>query len=162
MTDLVLAAQRVALAPDVSVGHLLMQMVLWLGVIVVALWGLSKLARRSKGMGRRTTRTAKVSGTQPSTLTVVSRQPVGKGQWIAVVEAGAQRFVVGITGAGFTPLGELRGGLSRGDAPPDDAPRGDAHRDEGPATSFEPLFAEGQGERPRGLLDRARAATVRR
>jgi len=145
------------MAPDVSVGHLLAQMVLWLGVIVVALWGLSKLARRSKGMGRRTTKTAKASGAASGRLVVVSRQPVGKGQWIAVVEAEGQRFVVGITGAGFTPLGELRGDALRGDAP-----RGDTPRDEGPAAPLEALFSGGQGEPPRGLLDRARAATVRR
>lgn len=145
MTDLVLAVQHgAAMAPDVSVGHLLVQMVLWLAVIVLALYGLSRLARRTKGAGRRIT---KASGVTSGRLVVVSRQPVGKGQWIAVVEAEGQRFVVGISGAGFTPLGELRG----------DAPRGEA-----PATSLEPLFSERQGERPSSLLDRARAATVRR
>ncbi len=140
-----LAAQHgVAMAPDVSVGHVLAQMVLWLGVIVVALFGLSRLARRSKGAGRRA---PKAPSTKSGRLTVVSRQPVGKGQWIAVVEAEGQRFVVGISGAGFTPLGELRGG---------------AARDEGQAAPVGPLLSEGEGERPHGLLDRARAATVRR
>ncbi len=156
-----LAAQHgVAMAPDVSVGHVLAQMVLWLGVIVVALFGLSKLARRSKGMGRRT---AKVPGTKSGRLTVVSRHPVGKGQWIAVVEAEGQRFLVGITGAGFTPLGELRGEI------PSD--------DDVPATSLESLLAGSagragragivpragsEGEGPYTWLERARAATVRR
>ena len=160
-----LAAQHgVAMAPDVSVGHVLAQMVLWLGVIVVALFGLSKLARRSKGMGRST---AKVPGTKSGRLTVVSRHPVGKGQWIAVVEAEGQRFLVGITGAGFTPLGELRGEI-----PSDD--------DDVPATSLESLLAGSagsagsagragivpragsEGEGPYTWLERARAATVRR
>ncbi|MDA8074902.1 MAG: flagellar biosynthetic protein FliO [Actinomycetota bacterium] len=145
MTDLVLAAQHgTAMAPDVSVGHLLVQMVLWLGVIVVALYGLSRIARRTKGAGRRA---ARASGVKSGRLDVVSRQPVGKGQWIAVVVAEGQRFVVGISGAGFTPLGELRG---------------DAPRDEEPAASLGSLFPEGQGDHPRSLLDRARAATVRR
>ena len=145
MTDLVLAAQHgIAMAPDVSVGHVLAQMVLWLGVIVVALFGLSKLARRRKGTGPRA---AKVPRAKSGDLAVVGRRPVGKGQWIAVVEAEGQRFLVGITGAGFTPLGELRG---------------DTPGAEEPAASLEALFAEDQGERPRNLLERARAATVRR
>ncbi|MGC8470704.1 MAG: FliO/MopB family protein [Acidimicrobiales bacterium] len=144
MTDVVLAAQHgIAMAPDVSVGHVLAQMVLWLGVIVVALFGLSKLARRRKGTGPRA---AKVPRTKSGNLTVVGRHPVGKGQWIAVVEAEGQRFLVGITGAGFTPLGELRG---------------DNPGDGGSAASLEALFSEDQGERPRSVLERARAATVR-
>ncbi len=147
MTDLVFAAQRGAsAAPDVSVGHLIAQMVLWLGVIVVALLGLSRLARRVKGAGRRAT---KMPGTKSGRLTVVGRQPVGKGQWIAVVEAEGQRFLVGISGAGFTPLGELRGGASD---------------DEVPAASLEALFSDGERrdpDQPCGWLERVRAATVR-
>ena len=158
MTDLLVAAQHsAAAAPDLSVGHLLAQMVLWLGVIVVALFGLSKLARRSRGMGHKT---AKGSGTTSGRLTVVSRQPVGKGQWIAVVEAEGQRFLVGISGAGFTPLGELRSGASGAEAP---AALLDSASDAGVRpVSLEALFKEGGPDAPRSWLERAQAATVRR
>jgi flagellar biogenesis protein FliO len=132
------------MAPDVSVGHLLVQMVLWLGVIVAALFALSRLARRSRGSARRAPRTP---GAKRSRVAVVSRQPVGKGQWIAVVEAEGHRFVVGISGAGFTPLGELRG---------------DAPRDEAQTVPLASFLSAREGEQSRGLLDRARAATVRR
>lgn len=184
MTDLLFAAQHgTSMAPDISVGHLLMQMVLWLGVIVGALFGLSKLAQRSKGgAGRRMGSAPRARSDQ---LTVVSRQSVGKGQWIAVVEAEGQRFLVGISSAGFTPLGELRA-----DGPDDSDSPSTSTSSSSPTSSwntssstnsntsntnsntsnttssssaiFEALLSGSKGDEQRTWLDRARAATVRR
>jgi len=168
-----LAAQHTTqMAPDVSVGHLLVQMALWLAVIVGALFGLSKLAQRAKGGARRT---GKVPGTRGDGLTVVSRQPVGKGQWIAVVEAEGQRVLVGISAAGFTPLGELRSDGAAG-GPDAEVPGtlttslgasarslGASARSLGtPDSSLVSLLAASGASAPRSWLDRARAATVRR
>jgi len=112
MGGTLLAASHVAATPDISIGHLLVQMVVAMGIIVGGIWGLSKLVGRSRAAGRSAGRKA---GTflRPRAadhgLTVLSRQPLGKGKCLAVVQVGTQQFLVGIADSGLTPLGELHG-----------------------------------------------------
>lgn len=108
-TLLAAAHGGLATSPDVSIGHLLLQMVLALAVVVGGIWGLSKVmarVRRPSGTGGAFGR----RGPSLAGLTVISRQQIGKGKSIAVVRAGDQSFLVGIADSGLTPLGELRPG----------------------------------------------------
>ena len=122
----VLAAAHggVTTAPDVSIGHVLLQMVVALAIVIGGIWGFGKIMRRSgraKG-SRRTGMLARGRAVEHG-LTVLSRQPVGKGKSIAVVRAGDQCFLVGIADSGLTPLGELKDAGSAGqDAAADDEP----------------------------------------
>lgn len=104
-------------APDVSIGHLLLQMVVAMVLVVGGIWGFGKLMGRSRAAGRNAGRAAggffRSRGTGRSHeqgLTILSRQPVGKGKCIAVVQVGGQQFLVGIADSGLTPLGELHAG----------------------------------------------------
>lgn len=112
----VLAAAHggVSTTQDVSIGHLLLQMVVALGIVIGGIWGFGKVmgrtrARRSGGSGRGR---AAAEG-----LHVLSRQQIGKGKSIAVVQAGGQCFLVGIADSGLTPLGELRAAGGDASAP---------------------------------------------
>lgn len=135
------ARSGVALAPQISVGHLLLQMVLALALVIGAVWALSKLAQRTRGGGRRARR-APVPG-----LRILSRQALGKNKSVAVVEVEGQRFLVGISGTGFTSLGELR---------PDDSSENDAT-----SRTQEKAGVAAGATRARGVLDSLRDATVR-
>lgn len=129
--DLV-AASGVNAAPDISVGHLLLQMVVALAVVAGGIWGFGKLVGRSRTAGRRAGRKAGGllrSRTQDQGLTILSRQPLGKGKCLAVVQVGAQQFLVGIADSGLTPLGELR---AREERTRDDEVQGDVETDQSP------------------------------
>ncbi len=99
-----------SLGNQVSIGHVLLQMVVGMAVVVGGIWGFAKLMGRTgrfggaAGAGSRARTRARRS--TPG-LAVLSRQPVGKGKSIAVVRAGARCFLVGISDAGLNPLGEL-------------------------------------------------------
>ncbi|MGH9082048.1 MAG: flagellar biosynthetic protein FliO [Acidimicrobiales bacterium] len=110
MTGALLAASHgaVTTAQDVSVGHVLLQMVLALVVVIGGIWGFGKIMGRRGHNRRPGGRSRSRSRSEAHGLTVLSRQAVGKGKSIAVVQAGAQCFVVGIADSGLTPLGELR------------------------------------------------------
>lgn len=102
-------------APDVSITHLLLQMAVAMVLVVGGIWGFGKLMGRSRAAGRNAGRAAgglfrsRVRRrTDEDGLTVLSRQAVGKGKFLAVVQVGAQQFLVGIADSGLTPLGELR------------------------------------------------------
>lgn len=88
-------------ATTISLGHLMGETVLWLCVIVAALFGLKYLSKHRKAPNRRLGRTL------PGNLVIETRQSIGKGQWIAIVQADGKRFLVGISSAGFTRVGEL-------------------------------------------------------
>ncbi len=114
---LLAAAGASAAAPDLSIGHLLLQMVVAMVLVVGGIWGFGKLMGRSRVAGRNAGRAAggffrsRLVGREPAAgLTVLSRQPVGKGKFLAVVQVGAQQFLVGIADSGLTPLGELHAG----------------------------------------------------
>jgi flagellar biogenesis protein FliO len=102
---LLIASQSTTTAPDISIGHVLLQMVIALLIVVGGIWGFSKIMRRGGrfgGTAGRGRHKAPVPG-----LTVLSRQPIGKGKSIAVVQAGSRRFLVGISESGLNPLGEI-------------------------------------------------------
>jgi flagellar biogenesis protein FliO len=102
---LVASQSTTTTAPDISIGHVLLQMVIALLVVVGGIWGFSKIMRRGGrfgGTAGRGRHKAPVPG-----LTVLSRQPIGKGKSIAVVQAGSRRFLVGISESGLNPLGEI-------------------------------------------------------
>ncbi len=140
MGAVLLASTKTALAPDVSVGHLLIQMVVALLIVVGAIWALGKLAGRTRGARR--------SPKQSTGLQVLSRQSIAKGKSMAVVEVENQRFLVGISGAGFTALGELKG---------EDATDGEG----GHSPELDQMLATALPGR-RSLVDALREATVRR
>lgn len=137
--------------PDVSIGHLLLQMIVALAVVVGGIWGLSKVMARTRRMGGGGAASGR-RGPSLAGLTVLSRQHIGKGKSIAVVRAGDQSFLVGISDSGLTPLGELRSG--------DDGPGDDASV---PAAVLSGGAGATDVERERASwLDTLREATVRR
>lgn len=108
--------------------HLLLQMVVAMVLVVGGIWGFGKIMGRSRAAGRNAgraaggfLRTRPGSRDQVQGLTILSRQPVGKGKYLAVVQVGAQQFLVGIADAGLTPLGELHAD------DPDTPPGNEAH-----------------------------------
>ena len=107
------SAAHTTTAPDVSVGHVLLQMGVGLVVVVGGIWGFSKLlgrGRRSGGLaGRRS------SGEQ---LVVLSRQSLGKGLSIAAVRWGDREVLVGIAGTTITFLDGGDAPDQRGEAVP--------------------------------------------
>lgn len=89
-------------APDVSVGHALLQMVIALTVIIASIYALSKvLARLRNGTPR--TKQKSAGGLQ-----VISRQPLGKELSIATVRWGEREVLVGIAGSNITFLNDAR------------------------------------------------------
>lgn len=106
MTAVLAAAHAgVSTAQDISIGHVLLQMVVALGIVLGGIWGFGKVMGRSS-RGRRAG--ARGRGRPNDGLRVLSRQQIAKGKSIAVVQAGDQCFLVGVADSGLTPLGELR------------------------------------------------------
>jgi flagellar biogenesis protein FliO len=89
--------------PDISIGHAFFQMVIALAVIGACAWGGTKLLARLRGGNGARTRSAATNG-----LTVLSRQPLGKGLQIAVVRWGEREVLVGISGTTITFLSDPR------------------------------------------------------
>jgi flagellar protein FliO/FliZ len=100
-----LVASQTTTAPDISIGHVLLQMVVALLVVVGGIWGFSKIMRRGGRFGGTPGRAR--HKTPVAGLTVLSRQSIGKGKSIAVVQAGSRRFLVGISESGLNPIGEI-------------------------------------------------------
>jgi flagellar biogenesis protein FliO len=150
---------------DVSVGHVFLQMILALGVVVGGVWGVGKMMGRSS---RRSGSSAAKRGAAP--LTVLSRQSLGKGLAIAAVQWGDREVLVGIAGSTITFLDDPR-------SDPDSAPPGagtSVHADRSPLES-DPLAGLALAvrsttpTRPAGpelirpsFIDSLRAATARR
>jgi flagellar protein FliO/FliZ len=87
-----------ATAPAVSAGHLLLQLLLGLGVVVALVVGCSRLLRGRSGASR-------LAGRR-SPLRVVARHSLGKGVSVAVVELGDRAFLVGVTPSSVRRLAE--------------------------------------------------------
>ncbi|MDA8311673.1 MAG: flagellar biosynthetic protein FliO [Actinomycetota bacterium] len=178
------------LAPEISVPHELVSMAVALGVIVGGIWAASKLWGRMQRRGTPKRFSRLVRSQESVAVTVLGLHAVGKGKSVAIVEVGAQRFLVGISDSQLTPLGELRTdgvvegakasqhraapGVSSGHEGAGVAPEGGAlaagasmH-----ARTLTELLSEGRDPRSgaavrrgsllRGPLERAREATVRR
>lgn len=136
--------------PDVSVGHLLGQMVVAIAVIGGGIWIFGKFVQRRKA------HQPLLSGRRPAPgLAVLSRTSLGKDQQLAVVRWGSREVLVGITGSTITFL-------------PDGATTAEPADEElGAALAASGLSAAGpvpieapDGSRP-SLLDQLRAATLR-
>lgn len=107
--------------PDVSIGHVLFQMVLALGVVVGGIYGLAKILARmragtARSGGSRNARRATTRG-----LSVISRQSLGKDLSIAAVRWGEREVLVGISGSTITFLNDARGDEVSASTVPDGA-----------------------------------------
>ncbi len=87
-------------AQNVSASSLLVQMVVALVVIVVLIKLASKFVQ---GRGRRTLG----HGPRPHGVAVVGRQSLGKGVQVAMVAAGRQTYLLGVTQRQVTLLGQV-------------------------------------------------------
>ncbi|HEY3942695.1 MAG TPA: flagellar biosynthetic protein FliO [Acidimicrobiales bacterium] len=171
---------------DISVGHVLLQMIVALVVVVGGVWGVGKVMGRARRSGAGAKRGARSS----TPLTVLSRQSLGKGLSIAAVQWGEREVLVGIAGSTITFLDETRtdadpearpvaplagmaavrsvAGRPGATAPGTAAPTATAASATGHTASTMSLVppqlaAEGAGPAGRpSFLDSLRAATVRR
>ena len=83
-------------AKSVSAASLLTQMVVGLGVVIGLIWLVSKVLKgRAPGMAAK-------RRNQP--LAILGRQPLGKGVQLAIVKAGAETYLLGITAHQVTNL----------------------------------------------------------
>lgn len=80
-----------------SLSMILLRLVLAVGVVVALLLLTARLTRR---VGTKT------HGTGRATLQVLARQPLSRNASVAIVAAGARTFVIGVTDAHVTLLGE--------------------------------------------------------
>ena len=89
-------------APTVSAGHMLLQFLLGMAVIVGVIVLGTKFAR-----GRRTAlASGGSSGRRRGLVQVLGRQPLGKGVSVAVVQVGERAYLLGVTSNGVRRLGE--------------------------------------------------------
>jgi flagellar biogenesis protein FliO len=107
-------------AKSVSAGSLMFQMIIGLGVVLALIWFASRVLRgRVSGPG---------SKKRSAPLAVVGRQPLGKGVQIAIVKAGAEMYLLGVTSQQVTRLGRIKPEeldmtlAPAGDGSPDDLP----------------------------------------
>jgi flagellar biogenesis protein FliO len=87
-------------AQSVSASSLLVQMTIGLVVIIVLIKLASKFVqgRQGRSLGR---------GPRPQGVAVIGRQSLGKGVQVAMVAAGTQTFLLGVTQRQVTLLGQL-------------------------------------------------------
>ena len=101
VTTLATTATTVAqTAKSVSATSLMFQLVIGLGVVLGLIWVAAKIMRGRVGMSPAKKRTAP--------LAVIGRQPLGKGVQIAVVRAGTQTYLLGVTAHQVTRLARFQ------------------------------------------------------
>lgn len=83
-------------ASSVSATSLLFQLVIGLAVVLAIIWVVSRVLRGRMGMVNAKRRSAP--------LAVLGRQPLGKGVQIAIVKAGAEMYLLGVTAHQVTRL----------------------------------------------------------
>jgi len=152
------ARSAIGASPDVSVGHVMFQMVVALGVVVGGIWGFAKIM----GRGARRKSTAKAG--LPAPLNVLSRQSLGKGLSIAAVQWGGREVLVGISGTTITFLNDARGeGPPFADTPPALGPAPTTASDGAASESTAALAVALRGApvAKRSLIEQLREATVR-
>ena len=100
MYHLLSAAAQTSTAKPVSATSLMFQLLVGLAVVLGIIWVAAKIARGRIGLaGPRKRNTP---------LAVLSRQPLGKGVQIAVVKAGAEQYLLGITAHQVTRLARFK------------------------------------------------------
>ncbi|HMD45944.1 MAG TPA: flagellar biosynthetic protein FliO [Acidimicrobiales bacterium] len=143
------AAGAAGVAPDISVGHVMTQMVFALVVVVGGIWGFAKI------MGRTRRPRPAAAGSATGQLTVLSRQSLGKGLAIAAVQWGPREVLVGISGQTITFLNDARSDEAEAAA---DAADQDAPPDE--VSGLAAALRNAPTSR-RSLIEQLREATVR-
>lgn len=90
-------------APTVSAGHMALQLLLGLGVVVGVVYAGSRLVRgRTRGSGP-----AGSVGRRRGVVQVLGRQALGKGVSVAVVQVGERAYLLGVTPSAVRRLGEV-------------------------------------------------------
>lgn len=104
----------VSTAQPVSATSLFLQLMLGLAVVLGIIWAVSRLLRGRVGttMGKR----------RSAPLAVLGRQPLGKGVQIAIVKAGAETYLLGVTTHQVTRLARFRPDPSDAEVSSDDLP----------------------------------------
>lgn len=101
-----LGTTRASTMPDVSIGHLFMQMVIAIAVIGGGIWAFGKIVQHRKAGGRFV-----VGRSLPQTgLRVLSRTSLGKDQHLAVVAWGNRQVLVGVSGSTIALLADANDG----------------------------------------------------
>ena len=127
-----------------SLTMVLLRLVLAVGVVVALLLFTARLTRR---VGTKT------HGSGRATLQVLARQPLSRHASVAIVAVGSRTFVIGVTDAHVTLLGEH----------PTDAPVGQPNEHPNDALPIDLLGAsQASPAAAGGLLEALRQRTVRR
>ncbi len=100
MSGLVATATVSSTSAAVSVPSLVMQLLIGLGVVLALIWVASKVAKGRLAKPARTRGSA-------TTLSVVSRQTLGKGVHVAVVRVGSETLLLGVTAHQVTRLADV-------------------------------------------------------
>ena len=101
-------------AKPVSAVSLFLQLMLGLAVVLGIIWVASRLLRNRVG--------ASVGKRRSAPLAVLGRQPLGKGVQVAVVKAGSETMVLGVTAHHVTRLGTFEPDMIDAEASSDDLP----------------------------------------
>lgn len=104
----------VSTAQPVSATSLFLQLMLGLAVVLGIIWAASRLLRGRVGNT--------VSKRRSATLAVLGRQPLGKGVQIAIVKAGAETYLLGVTPHRVTRLARFQPDPAEGEPSSDDLP----------------------------------------
>ena len=100
MSSLVATASVTSTSAAVSVPSLMLQLLIGLGVVLALIWVASKVAKGRLAKPARTRGSA-------TTLSVVSRQTLGKGVHVAVVRVGSETLLLGVTAHQVTRLADI-------------------------------------------------------
>lgn len=116
------AQPPVSTIPSPSLGTLVTKMVLIIGVLALVAWYLRKrsgMSRTATSSSRHPIRKIVSPRASQASLRVLTRQTLGKGACLAVVEWEGRQILVGITGAGISfyqaPSADVPEGTSNGD-----------------------------------------------
>lgn len=90
----------VSTAKPVSATSLFLQLMLGLAVVLGIIWVVSRVLRGRVG--------ATVGKRRTATLAVLGRQPLGKGVQVAIVKAGAETYLLGVTAHQVTRLARFQ------------------------------------------------------
>lgn len=104
----------VSTAKPVSATSLFLQLMLGLAVVLGLIWVVSRVVRGRMGstMGKR----------RLAPLAVLGRQPLGKGVQIAIVKAGAETYLLGVTAHQVTRLARYQPDPAEVEPSSDDLP----------------------------------------
>jgi flagellar biogenesis protein FliO len=146
-------------AQSVSASSLLVQMVVGLVVIIVLIKVASRFVQGRSGRGRGI---GLGLGSRTPAVSVVGRQSLGKGVQVAMVAAGNQTYLLGVTQRQVTLLGEVDTGAGADGLAAADGDRGVGALQLLPGGSVPALGPEGPLPVWRSAIEQMRVRTVRR